>query len=224
MSQKVADANDLARAKVKDFPDFLAELDAGHPGGQVDVTEHEDRLAEVAELVGSIGEAFPRLAAVLPPNLARAVMTSVGRCLSLKTRLDRRVPLDVGTELGQKGAQIIGVPGLDGALDSLHVLLRHRPRSIPAYAGVCGPLPPGTGRTLPTRDQETDMATATQLGQTGLQGWREKVADGISQPVAKRAPLDEDQVRAIVGAAFFALAVSYVVKTISEATRQARQG
>jgi hypothetical protein len=89
---------------------------------------------------------------------------------------------------------------------------------------VCSPLPPGTGKTLPAKDQETDMANATQLGQTGLQGWREKVADGISQPVANRAPLDEDQVRAIVGAAFFVLAVLYVVKTISAATRQARQG
>ena len=68
------------------------------------------------------------------------------------------------------------------------------------------------------------MANATQLGQTGLQGWREKVADGISQPVARRARLDEDQVRAIIGAAFFVLAVIYVAKTISEATRQARQG
>jgi hypothetical protein len=66
------------------------------------------------------------------------------------------------------------------------------------------------------------MATATELGHAGLQGWREKVADGISQPVAKRAPLEEDQVRAIVGAAFFVLAVLYVVKTISAATRQAR--
>ena len=68
------------------------------------------------------------------------------------------------------------------------------------------------------------MANATQLGQTGLQGWREKVADGISQPVANRAPVDEEQVRAIVGAAFFVLAVLYVVKTISAATQQARQG
>ena len=68
------------------------------------------------------------------------------------------------------------------------------------------------------------MATATEIGQTGLQGWREKVANGISQPVANRAPLDEDQVRAVVGAAFFVLAVIYVVKTISAATRQARGG
>ena len=66
------------------------------------------------------------------------------------------------------------------------------------------------------------MANATELGHAGLQGWREKVADGISQPVAKRAPLEEDQVRAVIGAAFFVLAVLYIVKTITAATRQAR--
>jgi hypothetical protein len=125
VSQKVADANDLPRSNVKDFSKLLTELDGGRPGGQVHVTEREDRVAEVAELPGPIGEAFPRLAAVLPPNLSRAVMTSVGSCLSLKARLDRRVPLDVGIELGQKGVQIIGIPGLDGALDGLHVLLRN---------------------------------------------------------------------------------------------------
>jgi hypothetical protein len=66
------------------------------------------------------------------------------------------------------------------------------------------------------------VTTATELGQTGLQGWREKVADGVSGPVSKRAPIEEDQVRAVIGAAFFVLAVIYVVKTISAATRQAR--
>jgi hypothetical protein len=68
------------------------------------------------------------------------------------------------------------------------------------------------------------MATVTELGQTGLQGWRQKVADGISQPVANRAPLEEDQVRAVIGAAFFVLSLIYVAKTISAATRQARRG
>ena len=68
------------------------------------------------------------------------------------------------------------------------------------------------------------MTTATELGQTGLQGWRVKVADGISRPVAKRAPLEEDQVRAVIGAAFFVLAVIYVAKALSAATRQARRG
>jgi hypothetical protein len=68
------------------------------------------------------------------------------------------------------------------------------------------------------------MPTATTLGQTGLQGWREKVADGIAEPVARRAPLDSEQVRALLGAAFFVLSVVYVVKTLTAATREARQG
>jgi hypothetical protein len=33
----------------------------------VHVSEREDRLAEIAEVLGPIGDAFPRLAAVLPP-------------------------------------------------------------------------------------------------------------------------------------------------------------
>lgn len=68
------------------------------------------------------------------------------------------------------------------------------------------------------------MPTATRLGQTGLQGWREKVADGIAEPVAGRAPLDSEQVRALLGAVFFVLSVVYVVKTLAAATREARQG
>ena len=49
------------------------------------------------------------------------------------------------------------------------------------------------------------MATATRLGQAGLQGWREKVADGMAEPVARRAPLDSEQVRALLGTVFFVL-------------------
>ena len=67
------------------------------------------------------------------------------------------------------------------------------------------------------------MATATQLGQAGLQGWREKVADGIAEPMARRAPLDADQVRAVLGAVFFVLSVLYIVKTVAAATRETRE-
>jgi hypothetical protein len=66
------------------------------------------------------------------------------------------------------------------------------------------------------------MADATRIGEAGLQGWREKVADAVSEPVAKRAPLDEGQVRGLIGGAFFVLSVIYVVKTLSAATREAR--
>ena len=64
------------------------------------------------------------------------------------------------------------------------------------------------------------MASVTRIGQAGLQGWREKVADAISQPVANRAPLEEEQVRAVIGGAFFVLSVIYVVKTVAAARRE----
>jgi hypothetical protein len=49
-----------------------------------------------------------------------------------------------------------------------------------------------TGEDTAGEHEEADMTTATELGQTGLQGWRQKVANGISGPVARRAPLEED--------------------------------
>jgi len=64
------------------------------------------------------------------------------------------------------------------------------------------------------------MPTATQAGQAGLQGWREKVADVVAEPVAKRSKLDEDQVRAIIGAAFFVLAVVYLANAVRELVKQ----
>ena len=67
------------------------------------------------------------------------------------------------------------------------------------------------------------MATATQVGQAGLQGWREKLANGVSEPIAGKTPLEEDQVRALIGGLFFVLSVIYVVKAISVAAREARE-
>lgn len=61
------------------------------------------------------------------------------------------------------------------------------------------------------------MPSATQIGQAGLQGWREKVADGVAEPVSKRTPLDEDQVRAAIGALFFVLSVVYIGQAIKAA-------
>ncbi len=60
------------------------------------------------------------------------------------------------------------------------------------------------------------MPTATRAGQAGLQGWREKVADGVAPPVADRTKLSEEQVRAIIGATFFVLAVVYIVNAIKD--------
>jgi hypothetical protein len=66
------------------------------------------------------------------------------------------------------------------------------------------------------------MANVTRVGQAGLQGWREKVADGVAQPLARRTPLREQQIRAAIGALFFVLSVSYIAKTAKAAMREAR--
>jgi len=66
------------------------------------------------------------------------------------------------------------------------------------------------------------MTTATQAGQAGLQGWRAKVADGIAKPVANHTKLDEDQVRAVVGATFFVLAVIYMANVVRTVVRPPR--
>lgn len=68
------------------------------------------------------------------------------------------------------------------------------------------------------------MQTPTQLGTAGLQGWRAKAADAVAEPLAQRSPLDEEQVRAAIGALFFVLAVMYVVKTVMAATREVGSG
>jgi hypothetical protein len=57
---------------------------------------------------------------------------------------------------------------------------------------------------------------AISVGKAGLQGWRAKVADAVAAPVARRSPLADDQVRAVVGGLFFVLSVVYVVQTVRQ--------
>jgi hypothetical protein len=66
------------------------------------------------------------------------------------------------------------------------------------------------------------MPKAVRVAKSGLQGWRAKVADGVAQPISDRTPLSDEHVRAGVGALFFVLAVSYVVKTVRTAAHELR--
>jgi hypothetical protein len=61
-----------------------------------------------------------------------------------------------------------------------------------------------------------------QVGHAGLIGWREKVADLVSPRAAKHGPVDEDQVRAIIGGAFFVLSIYYVAQTIARVLKADR--
>ena len=49
------------------------------------------------------------------------------------------------------------------------------------------------------------MPSSTEIGQAALPTWRGAIADRVAPPAAKRTPMSEDQVRAAIGAAFFAL-------------------
>ena len=68
------------------------------------------------------------------------------------------------------------------------------------------------------------MPKAVRVAKSGLQGWRAKVADAAAEPVSKRTPLDQEQVRAFVGVLFFGLAVMYVVKTAKTALGELKGG
>ncbi len=61
------------------------------------------------------------------------------------------------------------------------------------------------------------MPSPTAVGQAGLQGWREKLADRVAPAASDKTPLSEDQVRGLIGAVFFALSVMYVIKTAKAA-------
>ena len=66
------------------------------------------------------------------------------------------------------------------------------------------------------------MPDAQHLGQAGLVGWRKAIADRVAPAAAGRAPASEDQLRAVIGAAFFALSLYYVVSTVARMVKTAR--
>jgi len=66
------------------------------------------------------------------------------------------------------------------------------------------------------------MTQVHELGQAGLTGWRKSVADRVAPAAASKAPANEEQVRAIIGAAFFALSLFYVVSTLVRLIKTAR--
>jgi hypothetical protein len=68
------------------------------------------------------------------------------------------------------------------------------------------------------------MSTSTpvRLGAAGLKGWREKVADTVSEPAARVTPLQAEHARAAIGAAFLVLSVVYVAQALADVVRVLR--
>lgn len=52
------------------------------------------------------------------------------------------------------------------------------------------------------------------IGTAGLKGWREKVGNAVAGPTSRHTPLGAEQVRAVIGGAFFLLSLVYVSGTL----------
>jgi hypothetical protein len=59
---------------------------------------------------------------------------------------------------------------------------------------------------------------ARAIGNAGLHGWREKVADRV----ARKAPVADDVARAALGGLFFFLSLRYVVRSLRAVARELR--
>jgi hypothetical protein len=55
------------------------------------------------------------------------------------------------------------------------------------------------------------------LGESSLKGWRGRVARPVADAVARRTDYSADQVRAVVGLAFFALSLYLLASTVRRA-------
>ena len=67
------------------------------------------------------------------------------------------------------------------------------------------------------------MEIHQHVGHASLVGWRKKAADLVAPRAANVGPVSEDQVRVVIGAAFFGLSLYYVVASAARALK-ARQG
>ena len=66
------------------------------------------------------------------------------------------------------------------------------------------------------------MTSTTELGQAGLSSWRGAVANRVAPVAAKRTRWSEDQIRAVLGAAFLTVSTVYVVSSWIRLVRRAR--
>ena len=64
------------------------------------------------------------------------------------------------------------------------------------------------------------MQIHQRVGHAGLVGWRKKAADLVAPGAAKLGPVSEEQARAIIGGAFFALSAYYVASTLIRALKR----
>lgn len=61
---------------------------------------------------------------------------------------------------------------------------------------------------------------ATKYSDAGLHGWKARVGESVADRVSSRTRLSRDQVKLVLGTAFFLLSLRYVVKTLMAIARR----
>ena len=108
-------------------PESLTDLRSRVPDTPGHVNKRNNAILRVAEVVDLIAEVIEVLGERrLEPS--HAVMSAVGGALQPSIS---RVPDEVGREEGERSIDSFRAKGLEGISHELHVLLRHRPCSIP---------------------------------------------------------------------------------------------
>ena len=72
--------------------------------------------------------------------------------------------------------------------------------------------------TVTTRTREG----ARDLGENALRGWRKRLANTAAPRIARRTPVSEADIRALIGLVFLALAIRHLVVTLKGFMQQRR--
>src|SRR5215204_5355266 len=125
-----ADPKRLAVSDVAYRADRRLGLGSTPPATYADPPDCDELVAEVSDLC-VFGVPLDENLVEIAEKLADALVAPKHRRLASHRHHERRVPLDLGGECLQQAFDISPVVGVDRSAAGLHVLLRHRPRSIP---------------------------------------------------------------------------------------------
>ena len=62
----------------------------------------------------------------------------------------------------------------------------------------------------------------TAMGKVGLTGWRGAIASRVAEPMSEKLPMSQDQIEALIGGVFLALATWEFVKLLRRVARAGR--
>jgi hypothetical protein len=92
---------------------------------RLDLSEAENGVTQVSELVHADLESPERFTTVAVPKFAHAIMPAERALRPFEERLDGRAPLDAGIEQLDKGLEVVPIPCRRQLLDGLDPALRH---------------------------------------------------------------------------------------------------